>query len=390
MLDPLRRREACLGRFLRPLLHPLPESGAHVGLERTAPTSLPMFKNALVYRIDQWDAPAIADLESRLDGSRFVECGATQPESTGFVEPRNVRHGALAEQVGGQLILRLCSETKAVPGGAVKLELERRLDAVEVETGRRPKGKRAKELKEDIVRALLPRAFPKRAHTTVWIDPARQLLVIGVASAKKADAVLSRLVDVMGAGFRLSPLQTALSPASAMAAWLTEQQPPAGFTIDRDCELKQPDSERSAVRYARHTLEIDEVGEHIRQGKLPTQLALTWEGRVSFVLDERAALKKIKLLDVVLEGQEAKGEGDDGFDADVAIMTGELGRMIPALVDALGGWLDPAHAPAAAAAPEPARGPGPGPQGAVAEAGRGRRVDASASSPATTPQGEPA
>jgi hypothetical protein len=71
-----------------------------------------------------------------------------------------------------------------------------------------------------------------------------------------------------------------------MSEWLTTKESPAGFSVDRECELKQPDSEKSLVRYARHTLEIDEVGEHIRQGKVPTQLAMTWNGRVSFVLTE--------------------------------------------------------------------------------------------------------
>jgi recombination associated protein RdgC len=302
-----------------------------------------MFKNALVYRIDHWDAPVIEDIESRLSGARFVECGATQPESIGFVEPRNEKHGALVEQVSGQLILKICSETKAVPGGVVKAELERRLDAVEVETGRRPKGKRAKELKEEIVRELLPRAFPKRGHTTVWLAPSEHLLVVGVASTKRADRIVSQLVDLLGGGFRVTQMQTQLSAATAMSGWLSTKEAPPGFTIDRECELKQPDSEKSTVRYARHTLDIDEVGEHIKQGKLPTQLALTWNSRMSFVLNEQGALKKIKLLDVVLEGQDKKAEGDNGFDADVAIMTGELGQMIPDLVNALGGWLDPAR-----------------------------------------------
>jgi len=302
-----------------------------------------MFKNALVYRIDLWDSPTIADLESRLSGARFVECGASQAESIGFVEPRNVKHGALAEQVAGQLILKICTETKAVPGGIVKDELERRLEAAEAQTGRRPKGKRAKELKEEIVRELLPRAFPKRGHTTVWLCPSAQLMVVGAASPKKADRVVTQLVDLFGGGLRVQHLQTQLSAATAMSTWLAEKESPAGFSIDRECELKQPDSEKSTVRYARHALEIDEIGEHIKQGKLPTQLALTWAGRVSFVLNEQSALKKIKLLDVVLEGQTKKGDADDGFDADVAIMTGELGRMIPELIEALGGWLDPAQ-----------------------------------------------
>jgi recombination associated protein RdgC len=316
-----------------------------------------MFKNALVYRIDQWDAPAIADIESRLDAARFVECGASQPESIGFVEPRNEKHGLLAEQVAGQIILKLCTETKAVPGGVIKDELERRLDVVEAETGRRPKGKRAKELKEEIVRELLPRAFPKRGNTVVWLSPADQRLVIGVSSPKKADRVVSQLVDLLGGGFRVTQMQTQLSAATAMSEWLTTKEPPPGFTIDRECELKQPDSEKSTVRYARHALEIDEVGEHIRQGKLPTQLALTWDSRVSFVLNEQGALRKIKLLDVVLEGVEKKGDGDNGFDADVVLMTGEMGRLIPDLIDALGGWLDPMNPATPVAGTAPAAAP---------------------------------
>jgi recombination associated protein RdgC len=148
-------------------------------------------------------------------------------------------------------------------------------------------------------------------------------------------------VELLGGGFKVALVQTALAPASAMAVWLAEKEAPAGFSIDRECELKQPDTEKATVRYARHTLDIDEVGEHVRQGKLPTQLALTWAGRVSFVLTEALTLKKIKLLDVVLEGSGAdagasqKDEG--GFDADVALFTGELKLLIPALIEALGG-----------------------------------------------------
>jgi recombination associated protein RdgC len=151
----------------------------------------------------------------------------------------------------------------------------------------------------------------------------------------------------------LRPVNTHVSPATAMAEWLSSKEAPAGFAIDRECELKQPDSEKSTVRYARHTLDIDEVGEHISQGKLPTQLALTWAGRVSFVLSDSLALKKIKLLDVVLEGA-AQG-ADNGFDADVALTTGELSQLIPDLMDALGGELpiDQAPTSVATAAPQP-------------------------------------
>ena len=299
-----------------------------------------MFKNALVYRITNWQPTALAELEARLDTARFAECGATQQESAGWVEPRGEKHAALIESIGGQWMLTLCTETKAVPSSVVKTQLESRLAKVEADTGRRPRGKQTKEIKEAIVHELLPRAFPKRATTPVWIDPQALLVIVGAASTKKGDAIASRLVELLGGGIVLSLVQTEQSPAVAMAAWLQSKEAPAGFSVDRDCELKQPDSEKATVKYLRHTLEIDEVAEHIAQGKVPTQLAMTWNGRVSFVLTEALTLKKITLLDVVLEGATAsQGKDDKGFDADVAITTGELGRLVADLLDALGGEL---------------------------------------------------
>ncbi len=307
-----------------------------------------MFKNALIYRIEAWDPPARSAIEERLEGQRFVACAASQGESAGWVEPRGKKHGALLEQVAGHAILQLCVERKPVPASVVKSLLEERLQKIEDDTGRRPRGKQLRELKEGIVHELLPRAFAKRAHTRVWVDAKAGWVVVDAASVKKADAVITFLAELLGGGLRLAPLQTNASPATAMAGWLATREAPSGFSIDRDCELKASDSEKATVRYARHTLDIDELAEHIRQGKMPTQLAMTWAGRVSFVLTEALTLKKIKLLDGVLEGA-PQSEGDDDFDADIALVTGELRQLIPELLAALDGELRRGPSPAASA-----------------------------------------
>ena len=133
------------------------------------------------------------------------------------------------------------------------------------------------------------------------------------------------------------PLQTTMAPGAAMAHWLASRDSPVNFTLDRDCELKMPDDQKSTVRYSRHMLEIDEVAEHIAAGKIPTQLSMTWNDRVSFVLSDMGHIGKIKMLDVVLDTKDKAGEDDDGFDADAAIVTGELSALIPHLIEALGG-----------------------------------------------------
>lgn len=312
-----------------------------------------MFKNLVVYRLPtEWQMPALPALEEALARGAFVPCSATEPQSFGWVPPRGEKHAALLESVGGQLIVAFKQESKGVPSSVVKERLEERCDKIEQDTGRKPRGKAKRELKDEIVFELLPQAFSKKSTTRAWLDPEAKLLVVGSGSARKAETVVAALAEAFGAAGSALPLrlvQSKLSPSVAMAHWLSTQEAPAGFTVDRECELKQPDDSKSTVRYIRHTLELDEIPGHISSGKVPTKLAMTWNERVSFVLDEHLALKRVELLDVVLE---TVGEGDDGFDADVALMTGELSGLLPDLLDALGGELSAdaaaeAHPPAA-------------------------------------------
>lgn len=298
-----------------------------------------MFKNAIIFRInDDWEVPPVAALQEALEMAKFEPCGATQRESFGWVEPRGEHHGPLVESVGGELILKLMGESKMLPSSVVKERLEERCKKVEADTGRKPGSKAKKELKEQVELELLPQAFTKKGATLMWVSPKSKFIVIDAGSIKKADRLTHQLIEALsriGSSITLHPVNTKTSPATAMSLWLTEMEAPAGFSVDRDCELKAPDGEKATVRYARHTLDIEEVVEHIKvQGKIPTKLAMTHDGRVSFVLADDLSLKKVELLDVVLEGSKKE---DSGFDADVAIVTGEMSKLIPSLIEALGG-----------------------------------------------------
>jgi recombination associated protein RdgC len=99
-------------------------------------------------------------------------------------------------------------------------------------------------------------------------------------------------------------VQTTVTPQTAMTAWLSAQSPeewPESFHVERECELKSGDEEKSVVRFNRHNLATDEVRKHIAEGKLPTRVAMSWEGRVGFVLTESMTLKKIAFLDGVFD-----------------------------------------------------------------------------------------
>ena len=310
-----------------------------------------MFKNLLLYRLGaDWSA-TLAQIDDALGAARFVECGLTQARSSGWVSPRGDDHGALIEAVAGQWLMQLMVEQKVVPGSVVKRQVDALAAQVEKQTGRKPGKKQRNELKDQALLDLLPMAFTKRSAIKVWVAPAERLLVIDASSASRADEVLTALTQALP-GLSATLINTAVSPAACMAEWLVSGEAPAGFSIDRDCELKAADGEKPVVRYARHALDIAEIREHIAGGKQPTRLALTWQGRVSFMLTEGLQIKKIAFLDGVFEGTSSKQ--DERFDADAAIATGELATLIGDLLEALGGEQVFGQAPAApAAAPTP-------------------------------------
>jgi recombination associated protein RdgC len=302
-----------------------------------------VFKNVMVYRmVSQWTATQ-AQLEEALQPARFVPCGASQEKSAGWIEPRGEEHGALVEVVGGHWLLRQMVEVRVVPGAVVKRKVEEQVRHIEASTGRKPGRKELRDLREDTRMTLLPLAFTKQAATNVWIHPRAQLLVLDTGTQTRADEVMTALIKAID-GLVVQLLDTQTSPSAAMAHWLSTQEPPRGFSVDRECELKAPDESKAVVRYTRHALDTEEVRAHIAMGKMPTRLALTWNDRVSFVLTEGLQIRKLSFLDVVLEGAPASpatDAKDSGFDTDAAIATGELSGLIPDLLAALGGEMLP-------------------------------------------------
>jgi len=289
-----------------------------------------MFKNIIIYRFKKPDN----DISPTLD--EFVPCGSTQEKSLGWVPPREA-HGKLIEVIGGNSILKLLTETKSVPTDVLTRKAAERAREINHNEGRKPSKKEMREIKEDMKLALLPHAFAKRTATTVMFTK-DGFLLIDASNQSKADDAITMLVRAFD-GLVVTLINTNKSPATSMANWLIEQEPPHGFSIDRECELKAADESKAVVKYGRHPLDIDEVKAHVESGKLPTKLAMTYNARTSFVLTEAMTLKKVQFLDVVFEDQSGEGH-EDGFDADMTIIAGEMQPLLNGLIEVLGGEME--------------------------------------------------
>ena len=313
------------------------------------------FKNLQIYRLPaKWDM-SVEKLEEQLAKKPFHPCGSQDMESRGWLSPLN--NEVLVHAVGGQWLVALGFEHRLLPSAVVKEVADERAEELAEQQGYKLGRKQMKELREQITQELLPRAFTRRRRLYAWIDPVNGWLVVDAGSQSKAEDMLEQLRHTLDS-FPLTLLRTELSPMSAMADWLAGNEAPAGFSIDQDCELRSVSENKAAVRYVRHTLEGDEVKAHLEAGKLPTRLALTFDERISFVLTEKSEIKRLDFLDVVRD--QIDGDKDDAealFNAEFALMTGELAHLLPAIVRALGGETGVAQAEQSAQASTPLASP---------------------------------
>jgi len=293
------------------------------------------FKNLKIYRlVADWTVSA-EELQAMLARHAYQPNNELQTQNLGWVPVRE--SGSLVHAVGGQWLLAARAEKKLLPASVINQFARAQAQEIEAQQGYKPGRKQMKEIKERVTEELLPRAFSLWRDTYVWIDPVNRWLVIDAAATAKADEILS-LLSKSVSPFPAEPLYTAQSPVAAMTAWLAAGEAPANFTIDQDTELRAADDSRAAVRYVKHSIATDDVARHIADGKQCVRLALTWADRVSLTLTDSLVLKRITALDVLREGDTGMAANDDErFDTDMALMTGELARLLEDLLAALGG-----------------------------------------------------
>jgi len=293
-----------------------------------------MFKNLQVYRLPAPWAVTADQLAAALAPHAFTPASSNELLRQGWEPPRE--GGALVHAAAGQFLLQLKTEKKVMPAAAVNAVAKAKADELEEQQGFRPGKKAMKELKERAADEMLPRAFTVPSVTRVWIDPINGWLVVDAAAAGKADDVIKLLLKAVDR-MPLESLRVQSSPVAMMTAWLEADQAPHNFTIDQDTELRATGAGQAKVRYMKHSLDPADVGRHIAAGKQCTRLAMTWSSRISFVLTESLAIKSVKALDILKEGQTAVYSDVERFDNDFTLMTGELAKLLADLVEALGG-----------------------------------------------------
>ncbi|MDG9928448.1 MULTISPECIES: recombination-associated protein RdgC [unclassified Pseudomonas] len=297
------------------------------------------FRNLLVYRLTQ-DVPFDAEaLEAALAAKAARPCASQELTTYGFMAPFGKGADAPLVHVSGDfLLIAARKEERILPGSVVRDALKDKVDEIEAQQMRKVYKKERDQLKDEIVQAFLPRAFIRRSSTFAAIAPKLGLIVVDSASAKKAEDLLSTLREAIGS-LPVRPLSVKMAPTATLTDWVKTQAAAPDFFVLDECELRDTSEDGGVVRCKRQDLTSEEIQLHLSAGKLVTQLSLAWQDKLSFVLDDKLTIKRLRFEDL-LQDQAAQDGGDDALgqlDASFVLMMLTLSDFLPALFEALGG-----------------------------------------------------
>jgi recombination associated protein RdgC len=296
------------------------------------------FRNLQLYRLAQPFDLSPEVLERHLRGQAFRECGSMDRAVAGWVPPLG-RHGRqLVHAVNGCIMVCARKAEKIIPAGVVRQLVEDRVAEVEAVESRDVYRRERMRIKDDIIVDLLPRALTRHSDQYAYIDTRQGLIVVDSPGPARAEGLISLLRTGLGS-LPASPVRVKHATRDIMTRWLNGERMPRGFVLGEECELKHPQPEGGVISCKSHDLAAGEIRNHVRQGKFAVKLAVHWRERLSCVLHEDLAVRRLRFEDVIREAAD-EGEANDPstrFDLDFSLMGLELSEFIPELLKALGG-----------------------------------------------------
>jgi recombination associated protein RdgC len=297
------------------------------------------FRNLSIYRLPPGWARTPAEIDSALSQFPLQSCAGLTLQSRGWVPVNDAGQFAYGQE--HQVLITMGAEDKLLPASVVNHVAGERIAAMEREKGFKLGRKAKREIKEAVAVELTPRAFTRRRELRGWIDFADGWLVVDTPSANRADEFTQTLRNALGE-LPVTPLQSEPSMDAIMTGWIAGRKAPAPFDLDDEAELTATDEHKSTVRYLRHALDGTDIASHLSNGKIAKRLALTWKDRLSFVIDSRLQVRRLRTIDTERVREESDGlPPDQQFEIDFALFSGEVRGLLRDLAVAVNATLEP-------------------------------------------------
>ena len=298
------------------------------------------FKHLHLYRLH--DAPELSSdaLASALQEHAAKPLGNADARRLGWTAPAGrMGSGQLVHEIQSHRLLSALRQERLLPASVVKEEVDELVADIEASESRKVTRKEKTAFKEQVTEDLLPRAFVRSQKIDLWWDTKGQMIGINASSRTRAEDILDLLRETLGS-LKVTPLSSQTLPIRAMTTWLGDvASRPADLQLGDQVELKAKGDD-GVLRARQVDLDSDEIQQLLESGRQASKLAVSLEGRLSFVLHDDLALKSLRFGDALIEEADHADDSDDALarlETDFILMAQALSTDIPRLIEWLGG-----------------------------------------------------
>ncbi len=273
-------------------------------------------------------------LSHALEALAFEPCLPSFPVGMGFIPPLDKIDAPLVHAADGCLMLCLQVEEKILPSTVVRQALIERIKIIEQTQGRKVPYKEKQALQADIIATLLPRAFSRLKQIYAYVDTKRDCLILNAAHPKEIGYFLNSWKKVLPDHALQAPELKDLS--YVLTHWLAQHSYPQGLEIDKACVLHDPSQQSRTIRCQQQNLSASPIQSLLSDGCQVKQLAMTWQDRVSFNLNNEFLLRGVTFQDK-LQARESLDDqtAEQQFDVDFVLMTSAIAELMEDLLAVL-------------------------------------------------------
>jgi len=310
--------------------------------------TIKLFKDVLSYRFTQPIPLSDIDALSEALASKAARRPANQELTTlGFIEPLGVEGEFVEPLPNRSLFISMLKHERLLPSKVVKQSVDAKVREIEEDQMRKVYAKEKARIKDEVVQALLPRAFVAHSRLNALIAP--PYIFVETTSAKKADELLSSLREVLGS-LPVRPVATKVSPIVSFTDWVArgDLSAPAGFALGESFQSRGASEESSTLSGKNVDLGEEDIVQLIEAGRRVNQLELIWApesgpGRtgVPFTVNEMLAIKGVQwpeeLHQQIRDDVGADPDKVTEARASLLLIGEQFKELLAALLDALDG-----------------------------------------------------
>ena len=294
-----------------------------------------MFRNLRFYRLYGGWPKSEEALSKELEKAGFKQCGPLTERSSGWVPVDRDSGNSLARRVNGADLLKLRSQSRVLPAGAINEELEARIEDYRQRMQEAPSRREKRRLKAETRDELLPRALLKSDKIWGFVDLKEKFLGIDTAQDSVAERFVRRL-QAPFAGLNARPLQYN-EPVGEFLRAIFLGGAPSQFAVGRECRMQDMADARSIVRWTDFDLGEQAIRDHVANGMRLTHLGIEYDNVMSCVLDENGVISKIRFLGMDDDGDK-NNEPLARLDAEFVLIAGTMRKMLGVFKKILGGF----------------------------------------------------